>query len=137
MSATIAGFPVVSHFLPQETPASEILPELGLSPEVTAVVCAFSTRIADKTILTGIGIGGAQNGELAMTDIAGTVLKTLRDHAKSNRLILCLCDNPKTARNRACASLLAASDGDILFILAKDTHIVDAVHIIKTFGVER
>lgn len=136
MSATIAGLPVVSHFLPQETPAADIAPELGLSPEVTGVVSAFSTRIANKTILTGIGIGGIKDGQLMMTDIARTVLKTLHEHGKSNRLILCPCENPKTARARACTALLAAGDGDMLFILAADTHIVDAVFITKTFGWE-
>jgi hypothetical protein len=50
--------------------------------------------------------------------------------------VICECRNPANARARAIKSLMAAQDGDGLFIVCRTSKILDAVHITRTFGFE-
>jgi hypothetical protein len=118
MATVINGENVVSHILPQE----------GLY-----WVLALSTRISDRTLLVGIGIGDGPT----MTPVANQVLRVLAENSnKENKVFIVLCRNKDTAAARVRAAVRAAKNGEVVFILCKDSAVIDAVHITRLLGFE-
>jgi hypothetical protein len=95
---------------------------------------AFSTRIGDRTILTGISLGDGPT----MSPVARQVLKILTEHAKKDdELFIVLCWKINTAASLVMAAVNGAKDGQAVFILCKDSKVYDAVHITRLLGLER
>ena len=94
---------------------------------------AFSIRIGDRTLLTGIGVGDGQT----MTPIANQVLRVLTENAdKNGAVFIVFCRNKDTAAARVRVAIAAAKNGQVVFILCKDSAVYDAVHITRLLGFE-
>jgi hypothetical protein len=119
MATVIHGQTVISHLLPQDGPHW---------------VLALSTRIGDRTLLTGIGVG---DDPTTMTPVAHQVLRVLTEHAdKDKEVFVVLCRNKETAVARVQVAVAAAKDGQIVFVLCKDSAVYDAVNITHLLAVE-
>jgi hypothetical protein len=110
---------VVSHLLPQSGP----------------IFTAFATRLDDKTVITGVGLGEFRDGEMYLSDNKQPVA-ILSGHEGFDRAGSSVGRVAALANHQLAFKML----GDELEHLAGDvcrtSKILDAVHITRTFGFE-
>jgi hypothetical protein len=73
-----------------------------------------------------------------MTPVAHQVLRVLTEHADKDKAAhIVFCRNNETAAARVALAVTVAEDGQIVFVLCKDSAVYDAVNITNLLGVER
>lgn len=133
MSALIDGKIIVSHHLPA-------MPNDGLLPSTvkTIISMAMRTRYDGKTIITGMGIGRIENGQIETTETTNRVIQAMAKSPEfKGRLLVVECRNSSTANKRILTALKAAQNGDGLLIVCKDSTVYDDIDIYHLLGVEK
>lgn len=118
MAARLGGEPIVAHFLPQGR----------------VKYMAFSVRCGECSLVVGIGLGDGPT----CSPVCQQVLDLVGAHLSSaGEVLLVLCRNKKTARQRVAQALLAAKDGMAIMIMCSDSTVYDAVLLPKLIGLEK